>query len=144
MTINKTTLPTTTANNNPFLSDTMFPHLLELTGDPADALLLANDGQMWLEFMVACQLAQQTDAAMPEPPVFSSQFARNLGSVVWQWLERCLTFAKEEARTAVAVFDKRRANVAAHAEGIGPHWLESEASRNVLAMLMRFFGARAA
>jgi len=95
---------------NPFLTDEIFPHLVELTSDPLDAILLASDGLAALEYVAACTIAQQAGTTAPEIPKFRSMFLHDLGSAVVHWIERCLKFAAKEAKKANADFVKLRAS----------------------------------
>lgn len=134
-TINDTTHAT--FDPNPFLSDDVFPRFVELTGDPVDAVRLADDARALLEYVAACTAAQQTGAAAPDLPQLGSQFLRDVGAVAGQWLNRCLEYAVNEAKKAGARFEKLRTEAAPRAPSQPTDFLNTETGRQIFAAFAR-------
>jgi hypothetical protein len=134
-TINDTTHATFASN--PFLSDDVFPRFVELTGDPVDAVRLADDAHVLLEYVAACTVAQQIGAAVPDLPELGSQFLRDLGAVAGQWLQRCLGYAANEAKSAVASFEGLRTEAATRAPSQPSDFLSTVAGREIFAAFAR-------
>lgn len=127
---------------NPFLNDDVFPHFIAMAGDPIDAVRLADDARLLLEYVVACTVAQQIGAAAPELPELGSQFVHDFGAVAGQWLERCLNFAVKEAREATFTFEKLRTEAAARAQSNLGDWMDTLWSRQIFAAFARAAKAR--
>lgn len=127
----------TSAYNNPFLDDDVFPHFVALTGDPIDAVRLADDAQLLLEYVAACVTAQDTGSIAPAFPEFDSQFLQDIGAVARPWLQRCLDFAAKEADKAAITFQRLRTAATDRAKSTPSSALKTAAGRRAWAAFAR-------
>lgn len=127
----------TTTYNNPFLDDDVFPHFVAVTGDPIDAVRLADDAQLLLEYVAACVTAQETGSSAPAFPEFDSQFLQDIGAVARPWLQRCLDFAAKEADKSAITFKRLRSAAADRAKSTPNGVLKTSAARRAWAAFFR-------
>lgn len=127
----------TTTYNNPFLDDEVFPHLVALTGDPSDAVRLADDAHLLFEYVAACVTAHETGSTAPAFPELDSRFLRDIGAVARPWLERCLDFAAKEADKSAITFKRLRSAAADRAKSTPTGAFETVAGRRAWAAFFR-------
>lgn len=127
----------TTTYNNPFLDDDVFPHFVALTGDPSDAVRLADDAQLLLEYVATCVTAQETGSTAPAFPEFDSRFLRDIGAVARPWLKRCLDFAAKEADKSAITFKRLRSAAAERAKSTPISAFQTAAARRAWAAFFR-------